>query len=345
MLWNPRPSCCGAEVLLTGADGLLCLRPWLSSLCFSHQGGCWHQCYYYRMVGSFSTSNVILINSSYCSHSLRQNLDKCWAMVSFLWITYVHLQNGVALLQSLWHWPDDTEIQHTLWTSIQFWWKRHTHITAGSRGHELDPLGPQRSRYLLKIPVQGTWDVCVLAVRHLLGFQTACSRKLFTIFNFFAGKSPICDAGYPSRCVGTYTLWHEVWRVMHFPACLSHASTKRMVNTHWESDKWLMTCTKRQTLSYMKKWSNLWSAGCPPTLESVYPINPPQLLLQTLQMHPVFKSRLPRPVLCRQLQACCGLGVGVDLWGLVHCWRTWFNNVRASESTGADKARLDSFHF
>lgn len=141
MLWNPRPCCCGAEVLLTGADGLLCLRPWLSSLCFSHQGGCWHQCYYYRMVGSFSTSNVILINSSYCSHSLRQNLDTCWAMVSFLWITYVHLQNGVALFQSLWHWSDDTEIQHTLWAGIQFWWKRHTHHSReqGSRA------GPPRT--------------------------------------------------------------------------------------------------------------------------------------------------------------------------------------------------------
>ena len=49
--------------------------------------------------------------------------------------------------------------------------ERGTHITAGSRGHELDPLGPQGSRYVLKILVQGTWEVCeVLDCQTLSGF-------------------------------------------------------------------------------------------------------------------------------------------------------------------------------
>lgn len=41
-------------------------------------------------------------------------------MLIFLRITYVHLQNGVALFQSLLYWPDDKETQHTLRAGTQF---------------------------------------------------------------------------------------------------------------------------------------------------------------------------------------------------------------------------------
>lgn len=67
--------------------------------------------------------------------------------------------------------------------------ERGTHITAGSRGHELDPQDLRDQGISLRSLFRELGKyVTFWTVRHFLGFQTACSRKLFTIFDFFCRK-------------------------------------------------------------------------------------------------------------------------------------------------------------
>lgn len=136
MLCNPRPSCCGAEVLLRGLMGLQ-FRPDFPASASPSKVAADTSAIITVMVGSFSTSNGILINSSACSAQLRQNHDTAepW---SSLQITYVHLKM---------EWPcfrvcDTGRMTQRYSTHFELafnFGERGTHITAGSRGHELDP--------------------------------------------------------------------------------------------------------------------------------------------------------------------------------------------------------------